>query len=385
MGTHFVRAVGAVAAAAALTVLGLADVGTVGAAAAPRSAATGRATKVPASFQPTAAGFISPAWGVAISPAWGVALGGVGCTVGHTCRARLAATADGGAQWYFLTAPDVWLANRSPQVSQVVFASRRDGWLYDQYLSRWLWATHDGGARWRRLSLGGDIRAMAASAGTVYAVAGDELFSSPAGRDAWARVGTMTGGSVAVSGKAAWFGASTAGASSYLWASADGVHWHKYPFRCPAGLGLAGIAPTSPTYVAFLCAFAQGTFHTVKDVLRSVNGGRTEHLTGQAPVSGDVYGFAGPSNRSKLITIAVVSPGPDYLYRSANGGKTWAEIAVPGTGGGVGLSSLSYVSPTVGWVVVSGPSVADPHQLLRASDAGRTWHAVRFRDWRVTA
>ena len=92
------------------------------------------------------------------------------------------------------------------------------------YYSPLLWATHDGGAHWRRISLGGDIRAMTASTGTVYAMvsrhAGYELFSSPAGKNAWARVGTMTGSSLAVFGKAAWFGTST-----YLWATADGVHW----------------------------------------------------------------------------------------------------------------------------------------------------------------
>jgi hypothetical protein len=53
--------------------------------------------------------------------------------------------------------------------------------------------------------------------GTVYAMVrqgtDDELSSSPADRDAWARVGTMTGSNLAVSGKAARFGTSTAGES----------------------------------------------------------------------------------------------------------------------------------------------------------------------------
>jgi hypothetical protein len=48
---------------------------------------------------------------------------------------------------------------------------------------------------------------MAASAGTVYAVvrqgADDELFSSPAGRDAWAEIGAVTSRNLAVFGKAA--------------------------------------------------------------------------------------------------------------------------------------------------------------------------------------
>jgi len=334
----------------------------------------GRTATVPAGFQPTAASFYSPASGVV--------LGGVGCATNHACRARLVATTDGGARWRFLTAPDVSLST----ISQVAFASRRDGWLYQQH-SRGLWATHDRGAHWRKLTLGGaSIDTVAASAGTVYAVVSrsttDELFRSPAGRAAWARVGTITGGfgaALAVSGKAAWFGPSTVGTHTYLWATADGVHWHKYPFTCPgADYGLSGIAAASPSRVAFLCANAEGMFHTAKEVLQSVNGGKTEHLTGRAaPQYGDVLGygaFAVPHRRPRVVTIAVYTPGPDYLYRSANGGKTWAQIAIPGTEGGPLLGSLSYASRTVGFVVVSWP----PYELLRTTDAGARWHKVSF-------
>lgn len=347
------------------------------------------AATVPAGFQPVSASFYSPASGAV--------LGAVGCQPRHVCKARLVATADGGARWRFVTAPGVRLFNsagdlldQASRVSSVVFASRRAGWLYGPGL----YSTRDGGAHWRRITLGGDIRpglgggvvAMAVSAGTAYAVVSpdpfngrpQELFASPAGRDAWARVGTMTGdpfASLAVSGKAAWFGTSTD-----LWATADGVHWHKYPFRCPgAYYGLSGIAAASRSHVVFLCTNALGMFHTDKEVLRSVNGGRTEHLTGQAPVGGDTSGgFAVPPCRSQAITIAVVTPGPSFLDRSANGGKTWAEIAVPGDGG-VNLSSLSYVSRTAGWVVLGQPGAPlGWDQLLRTSDAGATWHKVGF-------
>jgi photosystem II stability/assembly factor-like uncharacterized protein len=249
-------------------------------------------------------------------------------------------------------------------------------------------------AHWRRISLGGDIVpslgggvvAMAASAGTAYAVVSpdpfhgspEELYRVPAGRDAWARVGTMAGdpfASLAVAGKAAWFGTGT-----HLWVTADGVQWHKYPFSCPgARYELSGIAAASRSHVVFLCTDAHGVFQTDKAVLRSVNGGRTEHLAGQAPTRGDTNGaIAVPPHRSKVITAAVISPGPDFLYRSANGGKTWAEMAAPGTSGGVNLSSLSYVSRTVGWLVVGQPGEGSLDRLLRTSDTGRTWHTVTF-------
>ena len=334
-----------------------------------------------AGFQPAAASFTSPARGVV--------LGGVGCREPRRCRARLVATTDGGARWRSLTAPRAWLLNRGPAVSQVVFASQRNGWLYGQSGAR-LWATHDGGAHWRKLSLGGGIVTLATSAGTAYAVVAaaggrhDELLRSPAGRNAWARVGTITGGFgsvLAVSGQAAWFGSSgpDTGAGT-LWATADGTHWHQYPFACPGrDYQLSAIAAASRSRVVFLCTDAQGMYHTNKEVLRSADGGRTEHLTGHAPVAGDDTpgGFAVPRHRSQAITIAAVTPGPDFLYRSPNGGRAWAQITVPGTDGGVNIGSLAYQSRRAGWVVAGQPGVSRS-RLLRTSDGGRSWHRVSF-------
>ena len=353
-----------------------------------------QAAGVPAGFQPMSASFLSPSSGFV--------LGGVGCAHGNpVCWARLAATTDGGAHWHFAGATDVLLfygagdlLTQASRVSGVVFANSRDGWLYGPAL----YATHDGGAHWQRISLGGNIvpslgggvTAMAASAGTAWAVVdpdpfhglADELYRSPVGTNAWARVGTMTAAQAvfAVSGRAAWFANSTeTGSGEYVWATADGVHWNKYPFSCPGTYyQSAGIAPVSPSHVLFLCAFPQGMFQTEKEVLLSVNGGRTEHLIGPAPMGGDVSGFAVLPDRVTMITIAVVTPGPDYLYRSANGGKTWTRVAVPYTGGGVSLSSLSYLSPTVGWMVIGGPFSGGESLLLRTTDAGATWYRVRF-------
>jgi photosystem II stability/assembly factor-like uncharacterized protein len=343
-------------------------------------AATSKAATVPPGFQPASASFLSPAMGFV--------LGAVGCKPQQACAARLVATTDGGARWRFLKTPDVRLpdpaaASQAAEVSGVVFARPRTGWLYGPGL----YSTRDGGAHWRRLFLGGSIDTVAASAGTVYAVVSppggrpDELFRSPVGKDAWARAGTMAGEQaiLAVSGRAAWFGTSTD-----LWATADGAHWHKYPYRCPgAYYRLTGIAAASGSQVVLLCTSAGGMFHTDKEVLRSVDGGRSEHLTGHAPAGGDdPYGGNGgiavPPHPSTVITIAAYTPGPDYLYRSANGGKTWANVEAPGTEGGVNLSCLSYVSPTVGWVVTGGPGDGSQDQLLRTSDAGGAWHKVGF-------
>jgi hypothetical protein len=186
---------------------------------------------VPAGFQPMSASFLSASSGFV--------LGGVGCKYGNpVCRARLVATTDGGAHWHVVGAPDVLLfygagdlLTQASRVSGVVFANSRDGWLYGPGL----YATHDGGAHWQRISLGGNIvpslgggvTAVAASAGTAWAVVNpdrfhglaDELYRSPVGANAWAPVGTMTAAQAvfAASGRAAWLASSTqTGSGQYV-------------------------------------------------------------------------------------------------------------------------------------------------------------------------
>ena len=80
------------------------------------------------------------------------------------------------------------------RAGSIVFASRRLGWWLN---GQGLRCTRDGGKHWRTLSLDGSVDALAVSAGTAYAVVSppvsgrpSELFRSPAGRAAWARVGT---------------------------------------------------------------------------------------------------------------------------------------------------------------------------------------------------
>ena len=362
MNGKLTRTFCAAAAGLALAASGLAGAGA--AAAGPETGglqAPSRAA-VPAGFEPAAASFLSPARGVV--------LGGTGCAGGQACRVRLAATADGGAHWHYLTAPAISLYG---PVSRVLFATARDGWLWGPAL----WSTHDGGAHWRKLSPGGAVKSMAASAGRVYAVVAppggsrSELLTSPAGRDAWARVGQIavqpfTG--LAVSGSAAWLAG-----RSHLWATADGVHWHRYPFRCPAPYnieGLASITAASPSDVFFLCLSDAAMAQQGKAVLFSANGGRTEHLAGSAPTSGVGGVIAVPPRRPRVITLAA-----EYsIDRSADGGKTWSAKYV-GIGGGAPWNSLAYVSRTAGWAEVGSPPYSG---LLRTTDAGRTWHQVRF-------
>lgn len=333
---------------------------------------------MPADFQ--------PAWSSFYAPAAGVVLGGAGCTGGPACRARLPASTDGGARWHPVIAPDVFLFNQagdldgqSSSVARVVFASGRDGWLYGPGL----YATRDGGAHWSRLSLGGAVDTMAVSAGTAYAVVStpgkpSKLFASPADGNAWHRVGALTARNaiLAVSGRAAWFAQGTDDAgSTYVWATTDGRHWHKYPVGCPASghgtgtidYGLSSIAAASPADVGFLCIGGESMHFSDKEVLASSDGGKTASLAGRPPTLGVGGVIAVPPRRPGLITLAT-----EYAVdHSADGGKTWKQVLF--NGGGASLTSVAFVSATVGWAVEPGGAKS---RLMRTTNAGATWQPV---------
>ena len=324
-------------------------------------------------FQPAAASF----W----SPGSGVVLGAAGCAK-LPCRAQLAATRDGGRHWQPVNTPGLQLVQfpgTGRVVSSVLFASRQDGWLYG---GTGLWFTSDGGAHWRQLTLPGKVTVLAAAAGTAYAVVAPargsaELFRSPVGRAAWARAGKMTAASpiLAVSGRAAWFANGTSfenPPATYLWAAADGTHWHRYPFACPAGYGLRDIAAATPSHLMFLCTGSGFAGGEGKEIMASADGGKTAHLAGPAPAEGHPMGFAAPPGRPQVITLAAVSGG-SWLDTSANAAKTWATSTV---GGSEPLNSLAYANQTTGWVVLGTPGPNGKHELLRTTNAGHTWHQV---------
>jgi len=368
MHARVMRAIRVAAAAGALAVAGLAGSGGAGAAFAGGHAAVragGPAANASAGFAVASVSF----W----SPASGVALGGVGCSYGTPCAARLMATADSGARWQFLRAPAVSVAGGSSglSVSRVLFTGTRRGWLYRPAL----WFTGDGGAHWRKLSLGGAVEAMAAGGGKVYAVVSrpgskvPELFASPAGGNSWARVGQVSGRVLAVYGRSAWLAT-----SNYVWATANGVKWHKFPFRCPAragGVGLAGIAAASPARVLFICLGSPAGPQQVKVLLGSANGGRTSRVIRTLPLDGDGAVIAVPPGRPSQITLGTEY----YLDHSANGGKTWTVKAVA-AGGGAPWNTLTFLSPAAGWAEVGGPPTYDA--LLHTINAGRTWRKISF-------
>lgn len=365
------RALGYLTTAGALAIIGVAGAGPAGAASAHASALTPSASTgnpVPAAFQPVSASFVAASWGVV--------LGGLGCHGQQACPARLAVTSDGGSRWQFMNTPSVWLNVHTPQVNEVVFATRQTGYLYDQYGSKKIWVTHNAGATWRTVTLNAPVSAVASAGGWSYAVAGNSLWQTRTSQDMWTRIPHVKGSILGVGGHTAWFGSNTSIATS-----SNG--WRRsFKFSCPKPhtvWGLAGISAANSSDVAFFCANFQGMFHTNKLVLTSTNGGKTTSVAGkQAPMEGDPNGFAVPPGNPSEFVIAVVTPGQSYLARSVNGGHTWTQFNAPGTSGGTNLSSLAFASTKVGDVVVGGLGQIGSDRLLRTTNGGRTWKYVRL-------
>jgi hypothetical protein len=95
-----------------------------------------------------------------------------------------------------------------------------------------------------------------------------------------------------------------------LGATADGVHWHRYRFGCPAGLGLgASRRPRDPTWRSCASPRRACTRRSRTCCARGMAAGPGT-LTGQAPPEGDVSGLAVPPRRARVIAIAVVTPAP---------------------------------------------------------------------------
>ena len=90
-----------------------------------------------------------------------------------------------------------------------------------------------------------------------------------------------------------------------------------------------------------------------------------------------------PGRRFGLISIVVAVPGPDSFYRIfrlPGPGHSWTTFVIPGAAGGL-LNSLQFMNSAVGSFVMGGPGGPGSgihSELWWTTDAGQTWHPVRF-------
>jgi hypothetical protein len=331
---------------------------------------------VPKGFTPVSVTFVS------LRTGW--VLGTAPCA-SPPCTSLLR-TNDGGKTWVGLPAPRTPLSQGlNPGVREVRFANLLDGWAFGPEL----WATHDGGGHWHRITLNGvtagsPVMALEAASGLVHAAVIDagvvRIETSPAHQDGWtASPTTMPTGAgpvpspqIVLQGTTGWLLENDRTVVSG--ARLVQGRWVPWQPPCSAAGGPATLAASSATAMVAVCDEGVWTGPAIAvRVYASNDGGTTFHQVATlTPTPSSVMLVASPSPQTIVVGVYT---NQLMLKASFDGGATWKTVAhaqQPGS-----WADLGFTSPTQGVAVLS--STATQATLLMTLDGGQTWNPVDFR------
>lgn len=335
--------------------------------------------------------FLTPALGWRVSNRWDPNRGAYGPTT-------ISRTVDGGSQWRTVS------SFAGLPTFQVFFANPRDGWLYGSRL----YATHDAGRTWRRISLGASTTVLGVVGPDPHIMRLDStctrssgncrltLYRSTAGSDMWHLMpqppiafGINTA-LVRAGPDDAWIAGNATARSknphmALIATTNGGRTWQRRVMPCTdAGIGsnFAELVPYTATSVWMFCASQPSAGSQTKAVFRSANGGRSWHLMSRSESFGTIAGAVGTvPGTGYLDNAAVTSPaicwlalGRGTLFGTTDGGRTWRLVingAVANPGGG-GVGPVLFVDPDHGWLR-SWPNI-----LFRTTDGGRRWQTIHL-------
>ncbi len=348
---------------------------------APTSGPSPSLVRVPPDFLPLSATFVSAQEGWVLGSA---PCGGARCP-------SIARTLNGGATWSSISAPSTTIANNvgsqlpgGSGISSLRFADPMNGWAFGPEL----WATHDGGTTWSRVSIGGvtegpTVLALETAAGRVHAIlvnntSGDfPIASSRVASDDWQIAGTSVpvgAGPVprlqiVLAGASGWVLENdrvvTAGATLVSGA------WKAWQPPCLDVTGPAALAASSASDLVAACDVGQWSSPHGEHLYASADGGTTFAQTGtRTPLNGAT---AVTSPIRSTVIIAGSDAGGAALVASFDGGRTWSKALTAGNGS---FRDLGFTTPTQGIVIATDGAGAS--RLLMTHDAGRTWAPVGF-------
>jgi len=351
-------------------------------------------TTVPSGFEPGSVTFVSSSTGFVI---------GIDSSCAAGACVALARTTDGGFNWVAVSAPDAGYEARNyqgsttaPPVSEVRFADELDGWIYGPSL----FATHDGGATWQQVSLGGSVVSLETSGGYVDAlvspctgVQGQEctgplrLYQAQAAGGGFSPV--LTGPSVSstsgvllhlsLHAPVGFVNMSGVGGpnQAFIYATqnlANTSGWKAFPDPCATltNYGFDAFVAPDTTSLYTLCGGGGAAGSVIKAVVKTVSG--VSAVTGTPPAGGDPEALAATSAGTLVVSAA---SGASWLYRSTDGGATWT-TAETFNDGGIGFNDLGITTARQGVVIhgVPGPPTNVASQLLMTTDGGASWSVV---------
>jgi photosystem II stability/assembly factor-like uncharacterized protein len=337
---------------------------------------------VPAGFEP--ASFTA----VGDSDYW--LLGSVPCRTGR-CSAILRTT-DGGSSFAGIPAPRLTAAGADAAAAATPtlrFADRLDGFAFITGAGGVFYATHDGGATWRRLALGA-VLAFATGGGNAYAVTARcspqrctayRFERSQTSADVWrgAAVPFAPDSPVldlAAHGSNVWLlgtlaAQSSSGKDELALSTDGGGTFVTRPGPCVPGLGGA-LAPTSATVVWAVCPTGMSA-----GAWRSIDGGATFTRLTTPPLVNSAALAPASQDTAVLARNGVGS----QLLRTTDAGATWSSPSTPGAA--TYVPWIGFTDADVGAALVQtgyDASAKIAHQSLwRTTDGGATWSTVRIR------
>jgi hypothetical protein len=265
-------------------------------------------------------------------------------------------------------------------VSGLRFADANNGWAFGPDL----WATHDGGTTWARVTIPGvpadaPVFALETAAGIVHAAVLDggdfRVASSPVGSDGWSvspvRVpvgaGPVPTVQLVLSGAAGWLVENdrTVVGGARL---ADGS-WVAWTPPCAHVVGPAFLTASSPTELAAACDVGLWSSSTGDHLYLSHDGGSTFAPSGiAAPLTmAAMAAMASPS----VVVVGGIDATGSVLAATTDSGRTWKVVERLPAGQ---IADLGFTTATQGVVIVGG--VGGSASLLMTRDGGQTWHAV---------
>jgi hypothetical protein len=277
-------------------------------------------------------------------------------------------TVNGGRSFVGIPAPRTGLAGNAlgSGVSQLRFADSHDGSAY----GGGLWVTHNGGASWQAMTLGGRVTDLTIGAGNVYAIVqspsngSGQLMVSPVNHDAWR---TLSLPSNQLSGLWAHQSDLLVGTQGnslsqmHLLVSHDaGASFTAY-HSPSAGLGCE-FQQLEPPVIWAHCATG-----TESGVWRSSNGGAKFQLAEGSSASGLMLPNSAAFGAASSSTAVV---GGQQLYRTSNGGASYAPV------GPSDIQSWSYLGFTDSTHGVAIGFTGSNWRLYYTTDSGLGYHLV---------
>ena len=232
-------------------------------------------------------------------------------------------------------------------IAKVVFSSARRGWAVDG--SRWVRATADGGATWRRAREappGWSLQSITITGHHLWAVGPQGALRSVDGGRSWRALRGVAGSEVSFANpRDGWIAGH---GSQYLHTSDAGVSWTRIVSAASANVSTLAAVPGGAVW---------GTGNGY--VFRSPAAGehwkrvtRPRGFTAVAAVSGEQAWAVGRDGR---------------ISHTSDAGRHWRRQM---SGVGVTLRAACFVDESHGW------AVGDKGTILRTTDGGRHWRQV---------